>query len=64
MRLRKNCCYNCVCGYIEKEHPPKVYCTAISDYVESNYKCKNFIRVDILPPPEGGGLLAKVNKEK
>lgn len=47
MRLRKNCCYNCVCGYIEKEHPPKVYCTAISDYVEANYKCKNFIKDEL-----------------
>ena len=42
MRLRKNCCYRCICRHLEKEHPPKVYCMAKSDYVDPNYKCKNF----------------------
>ena len=42
MRLRKLCCYTCICGYIEKKHPPKVYCTAISDYVKPNGICDKF----------------------
>ena len=42
MRLRKNCCYRCICRHLEKEHPPKVYCTAISDYVEANGICNKF----------------------
>lgn len=42
MRLRKLCCYYCICGYLEKKRPPKVYCTAISDYVEANGKCNKF----------------------
>ena len=42
MRLRKNCCYTCVCRCIERKQPPKVYCTAISDFVNANDICKKF----------------------
>lgn len=42
MRLRKRCCYYCICGCTEKKSPPKVYCTAISDYVEANGICNKF----------------------
>lgn len=42
MRLKKLCCYTCICGYIEKKYPPKVYCTAISDYVNPNDLCARF----------------------
>ena len=36
MRLRKLCCYYCICGYIKKKKPLKVYCSAISNYVDPN----------------------------
>lgn len=42
MRLRKQCCYYCICSYIEKEKPPKVYCTAIADFVSPNGLCDKF----------------------
>ena len=46
MRLKKRCCYHCICRYIKKKSPPKVYCTAISDYVDPNGLCYRFKKID------------------
>ena len=46
MRLRKQCCYYCICGYIEKKKPLKVYCTAISNYVGPNEICNKFKKIN------------------
>ena len=40
MRLRKKCCVHCICGYIVKKHPPEVYCSRISNYVDPNGWCE------------------------
>lgn len=42
MRLRKRSCYYCICHIEEKRKPLKVYCTAISDYVNPNGLCDKF----------------------
>lgn len=48
MRLKKRCCYHCICRYIKKKSPPKVYCTAISDCVNPNGLCDKFKKDDFI----------------
>lgn len=42
MRLRKRSCYYCVCNTEKKRKPLKVFCNAISDYVDPNGLCDKF----------------------
>ena len=42
MRLRKRSCYYCICSFEKKRKPLKVFCNAISDYVDPNGLCDKF----------------------
>lgn len=65
MRLRKQCCYYCICGYIEKERPPKVYCTAIADFVSPNGLCDKFKnKKDITNLKHNQYVLRQASKQK